>query len=92
MRCCFLYCQRQFLALLFGINCTFTLSFPQFCLQLIDFGRVNVGSVTAKNFSVANDLNQSVMVKVEELDQELQQSKHLCQIIPQVPLCVIGGC
>jgi hypothetical protein len=53
-------------------------------LQLIDFGRVSVGSVSAKNFSVANDLTQSVMVKVEELDVELQQSKHLCQIIPQV--------
>jgi hypothetical protein len=58
-------------------------------LQLIDFGRVSVGSVSAKNFSVANDLTQSVMVKVEELDVELQQSKHLCQIIPQVGVLMV---
>ena len=44
---------------------------------------MSVGSVSAKNFSVANDLNQSVMVKIEELELELQQSKHLCQIVPQ---------
>ena len=44
---------------------------------------MSVGSLSAKNFSVSNDLKQSVMVKVDELELELQQSKHLCQIIPQ---------
>lgn len=49
----------------------------------MDFGRVSVGSAVAKNFSVSNDLTQSVLVKIEELDGELSQSKPLCQIIPQ---------
>jgi len=51
--------------------------------KLLDFGRVSVGSTSAKSFSVANDLNQSVVVRVEELEAELSQSKHLCQVVPQ---------
>eukprot|EP01032_Pedospumella_encystans_P007939 gene7939-9469_t len=51
--------------------------------KLIEFGRVSVGSTVAKNFSVANDLTQAVMVKIEELEAELQTSKPLCQVIPQ---------
>lgn len=44
---------------------------------------MSVGSSVAKNFSVSNDLTQSVLVKIEECDGELSQSKPLCQIIPQ---------
>lgn len=51
--------------------------------KTIDYKTVSVGSSSAKNFFVTNDLKQSVMVKCFELDGELQQSKHLCQIIPQ---------
>eukprot|EP01038_Epipyxis_sp_PR26KG_P008960 gene8960-12082_t len=56
--------------------------------KLIDFGKVNVGSLTAKNFVVSNDLKHSVLIRLEDLEPELQQSKYLCQMIPEG--CVAG--
>lgn len=47
-----------------------------------------MGSLSAKNFSISNDLNHAIIVKVEELEPELQHSKALCQIIPSG--CVAG--
>jgi hypothetical protein len=48
----------------------------------IDYGKVCVGSVTAKNFVVFNNLNHSLLVSIEDLDIELQQSRSLKQVIP----------
>ena len=56
--------------------------------KVIDFGKVSVGSSAAKNFVVSNDLTQSVMVTLEDLELELAQSKPNCQIIPQS--CIAG--
>jgi len=56
--------------------------------KTIDFGKVNVGSLSAKNFVVSNDLKRSVLVKIEDLEPELQQSKALSQVIPEG--CVAG--
>eukprot|EP01037_Dinobryon_pediforme_P018566 gene18566-18851_t len=74
-------------------DCTAELSVEQLKLvfgshKVIDFGKVSVGSSAAKNFVVSNDLTQSVMVTLEDLELELAQSKPNCQIIPQS--CIAG--
>eukprot|EP01033_Poteriospumella_lacustris_P004189 gene4189-2988_t len=56
--------------------------------KTLDFGRVCVGSVTAKNFVAFNNLHHALLVTVEELDLELQQSRALAQVIP--PNCMAG--
>jgi hypothetical protein len=50
--------------------------------KVIDFGKVCVGSVMPKCFAVLNGLKQSILVGIEDLEVELQQSKALQQIIP----------
>lgn len=47
-----------------------------------------MGSVTAKNFVVFNNLHHSIIVTIEDLEIELQQSKALTQVIP--PNCMAG--
>ena len=56
--------------------------------KTIDFGRVCVGSVTAKSFCITNDFSQSVLVRVESFEAESKQSKPEVQIVP--PGCVAG--
>jgi hypothetical protein len=56
--------------------------------KVLDFGQVCVGSLSAKNFVVFNSLKHSVLVTVEDLEIELQQSKALSQIIPES--CMAG--
>jgi hypothetical protein len=41
-----------------------------------------VSSLSFKNFVISNDLKQCVLVRVEDLEPELSQSKALCQVIP----------
>lgn len=41
-----------------------------------------MGSLTAKNFAVSNGLTQAVLVSLEDIDIELQQSRALKQVIP----------
>jgi hypothetical protein len=50
---------------------------------MIDFGRVCVGSMSAKNFVVFNGLKKSIRISIDELEMELQQSKALTQVIPE---------
>lgn len=50
--------------------------------KVINFGRVNVSSVTAKNFSVSNQLLSMILVKLGTLEQELKQSRPTAQAIP----------
>ncbi|RYH29020.1 hypothetical protein EON65_10030 [archaeon] len=47
-----------------------------------------MGSLTPKNFAIQNSLKQSILASVSDLDIELQQSKHLTQIIPEG--CIAG--
>eukprot|EP01041_Mallomonas_annulata_P004748 gene4748-9429_t len=51
--------------------------------KVLNFGRVCVTSVMAKNFVITNDLNHSVIVHLHWTDQELKQSKPEIQVIPQ---------
>ncbi len=50
----------------------------------MNFGRVVVHSVSTRSFFVANNLNQSVLVALQHdgLDEELQRSTPLSQLIP----------
>lgn len=50
--------------------------------KIMNFGRVCVGSSTTKSFSVTNELAGSCMVKLEELEPEVRQSKPEAQVIP----------
>jgi hypothetical protein len=50
--------------------------------KIMNFGRVCVGSSTTKSFSVTNELAGSCMIKLEELEPEMRQSKPDCQVIP----------
>jgi hypothetical protein len=50
--------------------------------RTIDFGKVCVGSISAKSFCITNDLNQSVLVKVDDFEPESRQSKPDSQIVP----------
>ncbi len=52
-------------------------------LQIIDFGKVCVGSVSYKNFVVYNGLKKAIKATIEDLEIELQQSKPLSQVIPE---------
>lgn len=50
--------------------------------KVMNFGRVCVGSSTTKSFSVTNELAGSCMVKLEELEPEVRQSKPSAQVVP----------
>lgn len=50
--------------------------------KVLDFGKVCINSLVAKNFVVTNDLSHSVLIKLESLEQETKQSKPHAQIIP----------
>jgi hypothetical protein len=50
--------------------------------QILNFGRVNIGSVVAKNFAITNDMSKSVCAVIEDLELELKQSRPNKQIIP----------
>ena len=48
----------------------------------IHFGRVCVNSVTAKNFTVTNDLQRAVLVSLGRLEPELSKSGPGAQVLP----------
>jgi hypothetical protein len=50
--------------------------------KILDFGKVCINSLVAKNFVVTNDLQHSVLIKLDSLEQETKQSKPHAQIIP----------
>ena len=61
-------------------------SFSCSCLdgfQVLEFGTVCVNSVRTKSFSVANDLEQNILVSIDvENIEELKQSSPLSQMVP----------
>ena len=50
--------------------------------KIVDFGRVCVGSHSAKSFSVTNELQCSVLVALGDLESEMKQSRPDAQVIP----------
>lgn len=50
--------------------------------KVLNFGRVNIGSVVAKNFAIINDMSHAVCAVIEDLELELKQSRPEKQIIP----------
>ena len=50
--------------------------------KTIDYGKVCVGSLTAKSFCITNEFSQAVLVKVEGFEVESKQSKPDTQIVP----------
>ena len=54
-----------------------------FEFKVLDFGRVSINSVVAKNFAVTNDLTHSFRVSISDLEPELNQSKPDAQVLPK---------
>lgn len=52
--------------------------------KILNFGRVCINSVTAKNFAITNDLQQCVLIKLESnsFEPELRQSRPEAQVVP----------
>lgn len=50
--------------------------------KVLNFGSVNVTSLTGKNFVITNDLEFPVIIRISDLCQELRQSRPNAQIIP----------
>jgi hypothetical protein len=50
--------------------------------KVLDFGQVVVGSTTAKNFCVSNDLTRTIIVTLNKLESELDSSYPGSQVVP----------
>lgn len=52
--------------------------------KILNFGRVCINSVTAKNFAITNDLQQCVLIRLESnsFEPELRQSRPEAQVVP----------
>ena len=50
--------------------------------KLLDFGKASATAVLCKNFTVTNELEHSVLVRIGDLEPEVRQSKPAAQVIP----------
>ena len=50
--------------------------------KILNFGKVSITSMAAKNFSVINNLSRPVLVRISDIDKDMKESTPISQVIP----------